>query len=50
MGLVRGGREARRAGRLTGGPKRCLRIDEEHRLVYVVTNEEVIVIAARYHY
>ncbi|MEU7708928.1 type II toxin-antitoxin system YoeB family toxin [Streptomyces nodosus] len=25
-------------------------MDEEHRLVYVVTNEEVIVIAARYHY
>lgn len=26
------------------------RIDDEHRLVYVVTESEVIVLAARYHY
>jgi toxin YoeB len=26
------------------------RIDEEHRLVYLVTTHEIIVIAARYHY
>jgi toxin YoeB len=26
------------------------RIDDEHRLVYVVTDTEIIVIAARYHY
>jgi toxin YoeB len=26
------------------------RIDDEHRLVYLVTTEEIIVIAARYHY
>ena len=26
------------------------RIDDEHRLVYVVTDREIIVIAARYHY
>ena len=26
------------------------RIDDEHRLVYLVTTQEVIVIAARYHY
>lgn len=26
------------------------RINEEHRLVYKVTNEEIIVIACRYHY
>ena len=26
------------------------RIDEEHRLVYVVTDKEIIIIAARYHY
>ena len=26
------------------------RIDEEHRLVYLVTDKEIIIIAARYHY
>jgi toxin YoeB len=26
------------------------RIDDEHRLVYLVTDEEVIILAARYHY
>jgi toxin YoeB len=26
------------------------RIDDEHRLVYLVTDKEVIIIAARYHY
>lgn len=26
------------------------RIDDEHRLVYIVTDSEVIVLAARYHY
>jgi toxin YoeB len=26
------------------------RIDQEHRLVYVVTDKEIIVIAARYRY
>jgi toxin YoeB len=26
------------------------RIDDEHRLVYVVTGAEVIILAARYHY
>lgn len=26
------------------------RIDDEHRLVYLVTDNEIIVIAARYHY
>ena len=26
------------------------RIDDEHRLVYVVTETEIIIIAARYHY
>ncbi|WP_444962514.1 Txe/YoeB family addiction module toxin [Nocardiopsis sp. M1B1] len=26
------------------------RIDDEHRLVYVVTEHEIVVIAARYHY
>jgi toxin YoeB len=26
------------------------RIGDEHRLVYVVTDKEVIIIAARYHY
>ena len=26
------------------------RIDEEHRLVYIVTDAEIIIIAARYHY
>jgi toxin YoeB len=26
------------------------RVDDEHRLVYVVTDKEIIVIAARYHY
>lgn len=26
------------------------RIDDEHRLVYLVTDTEIIVIAARYHY
>ncbi len=26
------------------------RIDEEHRLVYIVTDKEIIIIAARYHY
>jgi toxin YoeB len=26
------------------------RIDDEHRLVYLVTAEEIIVLAARYHY
>ena len=26
------------------------RIDEEHRLVYVVTDKEIIIITARYHY
>lgn len=26
------------------------RIDEEHRLVYLVTGQEIIILAARYHY
>lgn len=26
------------------------RIDDEHRLVYLVTDKEVIILAARYHY
>jgi toxin YoeB len=26
------------------------RIDDEHRLVYVVTEAEIIILAARYHY
>jgi toxin YoeB len=26
------------------------RIDEEHRLVYLVTDKEIIILAARYHY
>lgn len=26
------------------------RIDDEHRLVYLVTDEEIIILAARYHY
>jgi toxin YoeB len=26
------------------------RIDDEHRLVYIVTDSEIMVIAARYHY
>ncbi|MED7950170.1 Txe/YoeB family addiction module toxin [Streptomyces sp. BE20] len=26
------------------------RIDDEHRLVYLVTGEEIIILAARYHY
>lgn len=26
------------------------RIDDEHRLVYIVGNEEIIILAARYHY
>jgi toxin YoeB len=26
------------------------RIDEEHRLVYLVTDEEIVILAARYHY
>ena len=26
------------------------RIDDEHRLVYIVTDEEIIILAARYHY
>ena len=26
------------------------RIDEEHRLVYIVTDKDIIIIAARYHY
>ncbi len=26
------------------------RIDDEHRLVYVVTETEIIILAARYHY
>jgi toxin YoeB len=26
------------------------RIDDEHRLVYIVGNDEIIILAARYHY
>ncbi|MFB6480747.1 type II toxin-antitoxin system YoeB family toxin [Streptomyces virginiae] len=26
------------------------RIDEEHRLVYLVTDKEIVILAARYHY
>lgn len=26
------------------------RIDDEHRLVYLVTDKEIVVLAARYHY
>ena len=26
------------------------RIDDEHRLVYLVTNDEIVILAARYHY
>lgn len=26
------------------------RIDDEHRLVYLVADEEIIILAARYHY
>ena len=26
------------------------RVDDEHRLVYIVTDAEIIVLAARYHY
>jgi toxin YoeB len=26
------------------------RIDDEHRLVYLITDKEIIIIAARYHY
>lgn len=26
------------------------RVDDEHRLVYLVTDKEIIVLAARYHY
>lgn len=26
------------------------RIDDEHRLVYLVTDQEIVILAARYHY
>jgi toxin YoeB len=33
------------------GPQdRPRRIDDEHRLVYIVTEAEIVILAARYHY
>ncbi|WP_380168920.1 Txe/YoeB family addiction module toxin [Jannaschia sp. R86511] len=42
------GKPERLSGDLSGCWSR--RIDQEHRLVYTVTDGEIVVIAARYHY
>ena len=42
------GKPERLSGDLSGCWSR--RIDQEHRLVYTVTDGEIVVVAARYHY
>ena len=42
------GKPERLSGDLTGFWSR--RIDQEHRLVYTVKNDELVIVQARYHY
>ena len=42
------GKPERLSGDLTGSWSR--RIDQEHRLVYTVKNDELVIVQARYHY